>query len=386
MFRRGKTKGPVANKLSRQAEPNKLTWAAADAETRDLEPAEDEFLDDAFDDDEVEEVDERTLAQRQADLQAELDRQAEEFGLTSANPQAVYGPKGEDVAALLDLLHEIEPDEMERLAEAWEAVDPADRDIVQREIRRRHRTERHEYELSAAEDAVTAWLNARPTSGEDEAALLRIVAAAARDAVDALILDEELDDADFVTLYGPWADVMDSDEGGGEAADEAEDEAAAGGSAGASGDATEESDEEFGPNTELVRQFLAKLGELTPDQLAELTASWNGQSREDLRQAHRAMQELAKEDESWRQQVKAAQGQITTWANGPHTARVIRQDRLFSTEVEARLAALPPATDAVSALVLADLLEPEDAEVLYTAWEGTVGEPKLPEFADDGNA
>lgn len=386
MFRRGKTKGPVANRLSRQAEPNKLTWAAADAEARDLEPAEDEFLDDAFDDDEVEEVDERTLAQRQADLQAELERQAEEFGLTRANPQAAYGPNGEAVAALLDLLQEIEPDEMEQLAEAWEAVDPAERDIVQREIRRRHRTGRHEYELSAAEDAVTAWLNARPTSDEDEADLMRIVAAAARDAVDALILDDELDDADFVTLYGPWADVMDSDEGGDEAADEAQDEAAAGGSAGASGDATEDSDQEFGPNTELVRQFLARLGELTPDQLAGLTASWNGQSREDLRQAHRAMQELAKEDETWRQQVKAAQDQITTWANGPHTARVIRQDRLFSTEVEARLAARPPATDAVSALVLADLLEPEDAEALYAAWEGTVGEPKLPEFEDDGNA
>jgi hypothetical protein len=384
MFRRGKTKGPVANKLSRQAEPNKLTWAAADAEARDLEPAEDEFPDDAFEDEEVEEVDEQTLAQRQADLQAELERQAEEFGLTSANPQAAYGPNGEAVAALLDSLYEIRPDQMERLADAWDAVDRAEREVVERELKRRHRFGSHEYELTAAEDAVTAWLNAQQGPDEDEAVLLRIVAAAARDAVDALILDEDLDDADFDTLYGPWSEVMDAE--GGEAADEADDEAAAGGSAQGSGDATEESTEEFGPNTELVRLFLARLGEMTPAQLAELTASWNGQSREDLRQAHRAMQELAKEDETWRQQVKAAQDEITTWANGPHTTRVLRPRSALAGDVEARLAALPPALDAVSALVLADLLEPEDAEVLYAAWEGTVGEPKLPEFEDDGNA
>ena len=97
------------------------------------------------------------------------------------------------------------------------------------------------------------------------------------------------------------------------------------------------------------------------------------------------MQELAREDDAWRAQVKSAQDQITTWANGPHdTARVPRQDRALSTEVEVRAAALPPAIDAVSALVLADLLEPEDAQTLYAAWEATVGEPRLPEFEEDG--
>jgi hypothetical protein len=40
--------------------------------------------------------------------------------------------------------------------------------------------------------------------------------------------------------------------------------------------------------------------------------------------------------------------------------------------------ALPPAIDAVTALVLADLLEPEDAEMLYAPWAEVVGEPKLP--------
>jgi hypothetical protein len=373
MFGRGKAKGPVANKLTREAEPNTLSWVATDAETG-AETADDEFLEDEALEEEGEE-DERTLAQRQADLQAELARQAEEFGLTGSNPTAIYGPNGEDVEAVLEALSGIDSDQAERLADAWAAGDGTEREVLERDLLRQSRTGKHSYELTSAEDAVAAWLNSQTPQDDDEAAFWAAVAAAARGAVDALILDEELDDADYDLLYGPWAEVMDTDEDRGEA-ESAEDATA------------EEPDGEFGPNTDLVRQFLAKLDELTPDQLTELATFWNGQSKTDLRDAHRAMQSLAREDQTWRGQVKAAQDQITTWANS-NSSRVVRalsRDHRFTSEVDARLDALPPATDAVSALVLADLLEPEDAKALYTAWEATVGEPKLPEYEEDGTS
>jgi hypothetical protein len=77
MFGRGKKKGPVANKLSRQAEPNTLSWVATDAETA-AETADEEFLEDEAPEEEDEE-DEATLARREAELQAELARQRSDW-------------------------------------------------------------------------------------------------------------------------------------------------------------------------------------------------------------------------------------------------------------------------------------------------------------------
>jgi hypothetical protein len=385
MFGRGKSKGPVANKLTDEAEPNKLSWVASDAEAGGVELDYDQFVEEEelAEDEEEDEEDEQTLAQRRADLEAELARQAEEFGLTGSNPTAIYGPNGEDVEAVLDALSAIDTEQAEQLADAWAAGDATERDVLERDLLRRSRVGKHGYELTAAEDAVAAWLNAQTPEDDDDAAFWAMVAGAARGAVDALILDEELDDADYDTLYGPWAEVMDTEGEDGGTGDR-EREATGGGPARDTGRSTDEPDGEFGPNTELVRQFLVKLDELTPDQAGELTAFWNGQSKADLRQAHRAMQALANEDEAWREQIRAAQDEITTWTNGPHTVKALRQDRALAAEIAARVAALPPAVDAISALVLADLLEPEDAETLYAAWDATVGEPKLPEYEEDG--
>ena len=312
MFGRGKRKGPVANKLTGEAEPNKLSWVASDAEAAGAELDYDEFVEeeDLAEDEEEDEEDEQTLAQRRADLEAELARQAEEFGLTGTNPTAIYGPNGEDVEAVLDALAAIDPERAERLADAWAAGDATERDVLERDLLRRSRVGSHGYELTSAEDAVAAWLNAQMPEDDDEAAFWAMVAGAARGAVDALILDEQLDDADFDTLYGPWAEVMDTDEEGGETGDR-ERAVTAGASARYSGRPEDESDGEFGPNTELVRQFLVKLDELTPERCGELTAFWRGQSKADLRQAHRAMQELVKEDETWREQIRAAQDKRT---------------------------------------------------------------------------
>jgi len=308
MFRRGKGKGPVANKLSGEAEPNKLSWVASDAQSAGAELDYDRFIEDEefAGEDEEDEEDEATLAQRQAELEAELARQAEEFGLTGSNPTAIYGPNGEDVEAVLDALSAIDTERAERLADAWAAGDATERDVLERDLLRRSRVGKHSYELTAAEDSVAAWLNAQKPEDDDEAAFWAMVAGAARGAVDALILDEELDDADYDTLYGPWAEVMDTDDEDGETGGR-QGEATGGRAARDPGLEEDEPGEVFGPNTELVRQFLVKLDELTPDQAGELTAFWRGQSKADLRRAHRAMQELAKEDETWRDQVRAAQ-------------------------------------------------------------------------------
>ncbi len=184
------------------------------------------------------------------------------------------------------------------------------------------------------------------------------------------------------------------------------DAAAAGGSAEADADPGE-----FGPNTELVRAFLVKLGELDLDALQNLSAAWKNQDRHDLKQAHDAVLKLVKEDQSWREQVKAAQALIATWVervgsgvggttntaiaasasaititaaalvgSGRAETKRLEMERVL----EAKRAAVPAAVDAVTALVLADLLEPEDAEVLFGPWADAIGEPDLPEFEDDG--
>ena len=118
-----KAKGPVANQLKDAAKPNVLKSAktgkgaksnvlwTADAAIAGREPDDDLEPNEVLDDDEEveeEEADERTPAQRRADLQEELEREAEEFGLTGFNPVGLYGPNGKEVAALIDSLEEID--------------------------------------------------------------------------------------------------------------------------------------------------------------------------------------------------------------------------------------------------------------------------------------
>jgi len=383
--RKGRGKGPVANQLRQAAEPNKLSWVPDDTsdeqgeanfdETDELEPDE---IDASFeDDDEADSEDEVEIARRQEELRAELERQAEEFGLARYDPRSTYGENGEAVVGVLDELERMDVATAEQLADAWMARDPSERDVVEREMRHRHRDGKRSYELTAAEDAVTVWLNGKLASEPDDADLWRIVAEAGRGAVDALILDRDLDDADYDTLYGAWQEVIDADEG-----DEGDEGGAESGES-STGEADAGEPGEFGPNTELVRQFLVKLGELTLDQTLKLAAMWKQQERGDLRQAHDGVRDLADEDQAWRDQIQAAQKEVSGWtqllpAAADHFTR--RDNRLL----EARTAALPAAVDAVTALVLADLLEPEDAETLYRPWADAIGEPALPEFEDDG--
>ena len=385
MFRRKQTgKGkPEANRLSNEAEPNTLSWGAADVEAADdldleLDDDLDEDLDDEFEDEE-EDDDPETIARRQAEFEAEIERQAEEFGLTNDDPQAIYGPNGDSVAAVLQALDEMDGDTAERLADAWHAIDPSERDVLDRVLQRRHRGGDHQYELSAAEDSVAAWLASQKPTGDEQAEVARLVAAAARDAVDAFILDEELDDVDYDTLAGPWLEVMESD-------DEAEEGGEAIGTAATDADEAGAGKAEdkgvFGPNSQLVVDFLAKLQSLDKELTDKLVVVWREQPKSDLKTAHRALQALVEEDETWREQVRLAQEGVFGWMAGSKPAAEFYSNAQAA-EIRSREHAGPAVADAIAALVMADILEPEDAETLYAPWAEVVGEPKLPEFEED---
>jgi len=411
-----KIKKPVANQLSGAAEPNVLSvgdrsgksgksdwdWTP-DAAIVGAGPDDDFEPDEELEDDEADEqLDDRTPAQRQADLEAELQRQAEEFGLTSDDPKALYGPNGEEVAAVLDALDEIDTESAERVAEAWELVDGAEREVVERILRRRHRGGKHEYELSAAEEAVGSWLAARRPADDEEEELWQEVAQAAMDAVTAIILDEDLSDADYDTLHGPWASAM-----------ETEDDSTPGAPGYASGsvagvapedggdDAGEEEDEEvdprtrakdedeYGPNAETVIAFLARLDELTATEAERLALGWEASDKVALQLAHGALEEALADDRDSRRQVKRAQSRIVEWVQGG--SGISRASRSVVGPTAATKAAgrlrervAPALADAVAALAMADILEPGDAGTLYAPWAEVVGIPPLPKFEDDG--
>jgi hypothetical protein len=416
---------PVANQLSGAAEPNVLStgdkpgksgktgkpawdWTAEGA-VIGTEPDDDfeleEELDADFDDEAVdEELDDRTPEQRQADLEAELQRQAEEFGLTSDDPKALYGPNGEDVAAVLDTLDELDTESAERLAEAWELVDPAEREVVERILGRRHRGGEHEYELSAAEEAVAAWLAARAPADDDEEELWQEVAQAAMDAITAIILDEDLSDADYDTLYGPWDSAMETEDDStpgatshtavpvaGESAPNGGDDAAGAREAEVDPETRAKDEEEYGPNAETVIAFLARLDELTTTEAERLALAWEASDKDALQFAHASLEEALADDRNSRRQVKRAQDRIVEWVQGQ--IGISRASRTVAGQTVASKAAgrlrqrvAPTLADAVAALAIADLLPPEDAGTLYAPWAEIVGEPPLPEFEDEGSS
>jgi hypothetical protein len=406
MFRRYKKDEGAPNRLRDEVEPNTLTWTSADgtdAASAEPEDVEDELEDGQGDEDADDVPDTRTDAERAADLQAELEREAEEFGLTGQNPTDMYGPNGEDVASLLDSLADIDDETAEAIADAYEAVPEAERKVAQLVVRRRHRGGGLEAELWAAEHAVSDWLAAMQLDG-DEFDLYSVVADAATDAVDALVLEDELADVDFATLYGPWSEIMDTDEG--DEAEEVDEPAPAKGSGSGSGKGAPakgsgsgsgsgkgapakeptkepaEPDGEFGPNTELVLKFLTRLAALTAAETSELVAAWRKQPKEELRIAHRNLQSLADEDPKWREQLHLAQDEVFAWMEG----RSEKRDYSFGAPqslARVREPAGPAVADAVAALAMADMLEDGDAEILYAPWADIVKEPALPEYEEE---
>jgi hypothetical protein len=403
MFRRMKRQGdePLANELSGAAEPNtlKLTKPAKPGES---EPTEWAWTADGmtpiepdggeFDDDEdPAEAKGKEPSMTPEELQAELQRQAEEYGLTGDNPVGLYGPHGEDVAGLLDSLTEIDDETADAIADAYESIPEAERKVAQSVVRRRHRGGKWSYELDLAERGVSDWLSSLKIFDPDDAEVYAIVAEAATDAVDALILEDELADADFSTLYGAWSEVMDEDEDDDDEAG-SEDEATAADAAAVTdaaaapdaeaGDDETENDGPFGPNTELVIQFLEKLAALDGVQILELVARWRQQPKEELKVAHRALQDLADEDHAWREQLRLAQEEIFAWMES-RTTKFLEHFVTTKESARVRESAGPVVADAVAALTMADVLEAEDAAILYAPWADVVGEPELPTFEDD---
>lgn len=382
-WRKPKGEG-AANRLSDEAEPNMLSWDAdggLEAELDKGDEVDDELVDEVDEDKDDPEV----AARRAAELAAELQREAEEFGLTDSNAAEVYGPNGEAVASLLDSLSEVDYETAEAIADAYEAIPEAERKVARSVVRRRHRGGGLDADLWAAEHAVSDWLAAMQLEG-DEAALYGVVADAATDAVDALVLEDDLADVDFATLYGPWSDVMDTDDDDGAGDDAGDDEAEpANGSGSAETTSAEEgaeADGEFGPNTELVLQFLTKLAALTAAETSELVTAWRRQPKEELRIAHRDLQALADEDRRWREQLRLAQEEVFAWMSG----RSDKRDYSFGAPqslARVREPAGPAVADAVAAIAMADMLEPKDTETLYAPWAEVVKEPALPQYEED---
>jgi hypothetical protein len=387
----GKGKGKSGKASGKAGHSGKSPEWTADAVVDDEELFEDEL--DETDEDEEEDEDDRTPEQRRAELEAELQRQAEEYGLTNLSPEVLYGPNGEAVASLLDSLGEIDDELAEAIADAFDAVPEPERKVARSGMRRRVRSAKLESEIDAAEGAVNDWLSALSVRYEDES-LYATVAEAARDAVDALVMEEELDDADFATLYGPWSEVMDvEDDVEGEADDEADEEADEAPALAASAPKAKDSDEpegdeevgEFGPNTGLVVEFLTKLGSLETPEIADIVASWREQSKDGLRTAHRNLQALADEDHAWREQLRRAQEEVFGWMAADES-RFYGLSSVSKDDLRAREVAGPAIADAVAAMAMADMLEPEVAEALYAPWSEVVGEPALPTFDEEVDA
>jgi hypothetical protein len=217
--------------------------------------------------------------------------------------------------------------------------------------------------LRAAETRIRGWLEAREPADDREASQYEEVADAARDAVAALILGQELNDADFATLYGPWSDVMDEDAG--EEDTEAEDEvpAAPEPEDATEADAAEETNSEldFGPNGELIAELLA--------QLQSLSGAWVSADRAAVAQARAALEGALEADPDSREELKLAQSQVDGWAG--------------EKDVRLRKVAAPAVEDAVAALAMVDALSEADAATLYAPWAYTVGTPELPSLEDD---
>jgi hypothetical protein len=383
MFGRKGDSKPVANRLRNEAKPNTLSWTEpveADEEFEQDDELEPNQL--ASEDDDPEEADDsEAIARRKADLDAELQRQAEEFGLTRSDPVLQFGPNGEEVADMLDRLASIDMESAERVADAWEAVPEEERSVVDLVLRRRHRNGKLSSEIWAAEQAVAGWLATRDPADDDEKALFEVVAAAATDAATALVLEDELQEVDFATLYDPWGEVMDGDDADGSGTAIPEADPMGGWTPDQAPAEVQENDGEFGPNSDVVYEFLGRLDSLPPAMVEQLVRAWQAADPGPLETAHRNLAEAVRENDDWRDQAKAAQERVVDWVNeikppGNEWGRMPAASRL-------RQSAGPVLADAVAALALADILTAEDAAALYGSWASVVGLPALPVFEDD---
>ena len=324
-------------------------------------------------------------------MDADLESQAADY--LADNDVWLYGPHAKEILEVLERLEEVDPDDAEAIAEAWRSASKPDREAARKAVRKLIESDeeiaRH---VQMAREEIGAWLAVAAEYPEyvkaipNWARVCSQVSDAALDAATGIILEDELEEPEYEALFLPWTDAvekiriqeeLEEIEGGAEAEDEE-------GVAGDGGD-DEETEGEFGPNSDSVADFLNRLWLLSPDQVTRLVSGWREAPQEQLEQAHEALHELVEVDPEWRDQVRRAQEKISPWLNGgrlQETASFMGQTGQSAT----RQMAGPALADAVAALVVGDLLEPEDADALYAPWFNLVGAPPLPAAAEDGDA
>ncbi len=313
------------------------------------------------------------------DLNADLESQAQDF--MADNDVWMYGPNATTVLEMLDRLEEMEPDQARPLALAWQDAPKAGRDAARKTIRKlaEEDDEVNRY-VGLAREQVGSWVAVKaeyPPYREAEPDWARICTQAGEATLDALtsvILERHLDKEDRVALFEPWLQAiasMPAHEPDVEGTDDAE-------------SAVDEEDEgKYGPNSAAVADFLNRLWLLAPEQVARLVSGWERTPHEALDLAHESLLAVVDEDPEWRDQVRRAQEQLVPWLNG---GRLEDASGFLGDTGQAafRKMAGPALADAIAALVVGDLLLPEDAITLYGAWFNLVGAPELTLAADAG--
>ena len=322
------------------------------------------------------------------DMDADLESQAADY--LADNDVWLYGLHAKEVLEVLDRLEEVGPDDAEAISQSWRSAPKSDRDTARKAVRKLAESDeeiaRH---VQMAREEIGAWLAVAAEYPEfvkavaDWARICSQVSDAALDAATAIILEDDLEEPDYQALFLPWTEAIEKTriqeeleeiEGVEEIEDEEEVEG--------DEEGDEETEGEFGPNTDSVADFLNRLWLLSPEQVSRLVSGWQEAPQEELERAHEALHDLVEEEPELRDQVRGAQEKIAPWLNGgrlQETASFMGQTGQGAT----RRMAGPALADAVAALVVGDLLAPEEAEALYAPWFNLVGAPPLPEPDDD---
>jgi hypothetical protein len=355
--------------MFRPRDPNSTDEDPADEDPAGEAPADEAPADEAPADEELPE-----------DMTADLDSQAAEY--FAGNDVWMYGPNAAAVLEILDWLEEMVPSEARPLAEAWLAIPKSDRDRARKAARKLAEDDlemgRH---VQMAREAVTTWMSVAAAypdfvnAESDWARLCGQAAEAALDAATAVILEGRLDEQHYEALLEPWSETTAQ-------LDAAAEAASLDGGDGELQELDEDGDEdvvegEFGPNSNEVVDFMNRLWLLAPEQIGRLVTGWQDATRDELKIAHEAIQEIAAENAECREQVRAAQEKLAPWLNSgrvAETAGILGQ----TGQGDMRKMAGPALADAMAALVLGDLLEPADAETLYAPWYNIIGAPELP--------
>jgi hypothetical protein len=322
------------------------------------------------------------------DMDADLESQAADY--LADNDVWLYGPRAKDVLEALERLEEVDPHDAEAIAEAWRISSKSDRDAARKTVRKlTERDEEMARHVQMAREEIGGWLAVAAEYPEfvkavpNWARICSQVSDAALDAATAIILEEELEELEYEALFLPWTDAVEKirldDE-----LEEAEGGLEADGEEGDDGGAdADEGEGEFGPNSDAIADFLNRLWLLSPEQVSRLVSGWKEAPQEILTQAHEALHELVEDEPDLRDQVRHAQEKIAPWLNGgrlQETSSFMGQTGQGTT----RQMAGPALADAVAALVVGDLLDPDEADALYAPWFNLVGAPPLPETAAQG--